>query len=168
MDDRLGIRRRLENGAFRNQFPAKEPRIGEVAVVGDRKTATREIGEHRLHVADDRAARRRIADMPDGSSTLQLGGVSVIAEDIADKPDVALGGELHTLEGDDARRLLTAVLKRVQTERSQRRRILVAEDAENPAFLMQFVVEWRRHREELWLLPVASNNLSSAPRSLAP
>ena len=106
--------------------------------------------------------------MADGVPALQLGDVPVIAEDVTDETDMAFGGEMRAVEGDDTGCLLAAVLKRVQAERSQGRGVVVAEDPENPAFLVQFVVEWRRHREELWLLPVASNNLSSAPRSSAP
>ncbi len=103
--------------------------------------------------------------MADGVATLELGHMAVIAENVADEPDMALGGELRAVKGDDARRLLAAMLKRVQAERGQRRRIIMAKDAENAAFFVQFVVEGCRHREESWPLPVASNNLSSAPRS---
>ncbi len=168
MDDGFGVGGRLEDRAFRDQFVAQQPRIGEVSVVRDREAAAREVGEHRLYVAHHRAARRRIADVADGVPALQLGDVPVIAEDVTDQTHMAFGGELRTVKGDDAGRLLAAMLKRVQAERRQGRGVVVAEDAEDPAFLMQFVVEWRRHREELWLLPVASNNLSSAPRSSAP
>src|SRR4029077_13287674 len=41
--------------------------------------------------------------------------------------------------GDDARRLLPAMLERVKTQRRQRRRLRVADDAEYPAFLAQAV-----------------------------
>ena len=42
--------------------------------------------------------------------------------------------------GDDARRLLAAMLQGVQAERGQGRGVLVAEDAEDAAFLAQAVV----------------------------
>ena len=51
-----------------------------------------------------------------------------------------MGVELLAVEGDDAGRLLAAMLQRVQAERRQRRRIRMAEDAEDAAFLVQLVV----------------------------
>ncbi len=46
---------------------------------------------------------------------------------------MALGDELAVVVGDDSRRLLAAMLERVQTQHRQRARIGVAEDAENAA-----------------------------------
>ena len=47
--------------------------------------------------------------------------------------------EALAVEGDDAGRLLAAMLQRVQAERRQRRGIRMAEDAEHAAFLVQRV-----------------------------
>ena len=47
---------------------------------------------------------------------------------------------LRAVEGDDAGRLLAAMLERMQAERRERRRVLVAEDAEDAAFLVELVV----------------------------
>ena len=58
-------------------------------------------------------------------------------EMIADQPQAALGVEPHAVEGDDAGRLLAAMLQRVQAERGDRRRVGVAENAEDAAFLAQ-------------------------------
>ena len=51
-----------------------------------------------------------------------------------------MGVELLAVIGDDAGRLLAAMLQRVQAERRQRRRLGMAEDAEHAAFLVQMVV----------------------------
>ena len=53
---------------------------------------------------------------------------------------MALDAELLSVEGDDAGRLLAAVLQRVQAERGQRGRLRVPENAEDAALLVQLVV----------------------------
>ena len=63
-----------------------------------------------------------------------------LGEIVADQADVALDAELLAVEGDDAGRLLAAVLQRVQAERGQRRRLRMAEDAEDAALLVELVV----------------------------
>ena len=50
-----------------------------------------------------------------------------------------MGVELLAVIGDDAGRLLPAMLQRVQAERDQRRRVGMAEDAEDAAFLVQMI-----------------------------
>jgi hypothetical protein len=61
---------------------------------------------------------------------------------------MAFRGELRAVEGDDTGRFLAAMLQRVQAECRQRRRIVMAEHAKNTAFLVEFVVEGRRHFDE--------------------
>src|SRR5215468_6251758 len=45
--------------------------------------------------------------------------------------------KMAPIKGDDAGGLLPAVLQRVQTQCGERRRVLIAEDAEDPALLAQ-------------------------------
>ena len=85
----------------------------------------------------------------------------VLPEDVADQADMAFGGELRAVGGDDAGGLLAAVLQRVQAERGQRRRVLVAEDAEDAAFLVQLVVEGCAHCDCDPSSPVVWMSLSS-------
>ena len=59
---------------------------------------------------------------------------------VADQALAPLGVEPLAVEGDDARRLLAAMLERVQAERDDRRGVRMAEDAEDAAFLAQPVV----------------------------
>ena len=47
--------------------------------------------------------------------------------------------ELLAVIGDDARRFLAAMLQRVQAERGQRRRVGVAKDPEDAAFLVEMI-----------------------------
>ena len=59
----------------------------------------------------------------------------------------AMGVELLAVIGDDAGRLLAAMLQGMQAERGQRRGLGMAENAEHAAFLMQVVVIERRWGE---------------------
>jgi hypothetical protein len=54
---------------------------------------------------------------------------------VADKTEAAFGMEPLTVERNDAGGFLAAMLKRVQSERGDGRRIGVAENAEDAAFL---------------------------------
>ena len=55
--------------------------------------------------------------------------------------------EAGAVEGNDARRLLAAMLERVQAEHGERRGVGVTEDAENTALLAQLVVVERLRRQ---------------------
>ncbi|MEJ0044546.1 MAG: hypothetical protein WDM81_21025 [Rhizomicrobium sp.] len=176
MDDDLGVGGRLEDAPLAHQFGAQRARIGEIAVMRERKAAAGQVGEHRLDVARRRAARRRIAVMADGEGAFEIeraGGV-LAAEDVADEARMPLRDEMALVIGDDAGRLLAAVLERMQAKDRQRAGIGVAEHAEHAAFLVELIVLkcfafWKaRHRLPLPLLPVASKSRSSAWRSWAP
>ena len=56
VENHLGVGGRLADGAFLDQSFAQRKRVGEVAVVGERKAPRIEIDEERLHVAQDRIA----------------------------------------------------------------------------------------------------------------
>ena len=58
---------------------------------------------------------------------------------VADEAEPALGIESIAVEGDDARRLLAAVLEGVQSERGDGGGIGMTEDAEDSAFFTQAV-----------------------------
>ncbi len=139
MDDGFGVRGGLEDGALLHQLFAQAARIGEIAVMGDREPAARQIGKHRLDIARSRTAGGGIAHMADSVGARASARVAVLAENIADQAEMALSGEMRAVEGDDTGRFLPAMLKRMQTQRGQRRRIRVAENAEDAALFMQLV-----------------------------
>jgi hypothetical protein len=58
---------------------------------------------------------------------------------VADQPLAPFGVEPGAVEGDDAGRLLPAMLKGMQAERDNRRRVRMVEDAEDAALLAQAV-----------------------------
>ncbi len=62
---------------------------------------------------------------------------SRLRKGVADQAEPALGMKPLAVEGDDAGRLLAAMLQGVQAERGDRGRIRMAENAEHAAFLAQ-------------------------------
>ena len=77
--------------------------------------------------------------MPDRRGTRQALDRRLTGKMIADEAEPLFGEEPAPVEGDDARRLLSAMLQRMQSQRGDRRGVGVAEDAEYPAFLAQAV-----------------------------
>lgn len=84
--------------------------------------------------------------MPDGAGALQLVDDVFRIEVVADMAERFMGIERPAFSAaDDTRRFLAPVLEGVEAERRMGRRLVMAEDSENPALLMEFVViEWVR------------------------
>ena len=139
VDDDLGVGGRLADGAVADEVAAQRQAVGQVAVVGDREAAAVELGEERLDVAQDRLAGGRVAHVADGREALQPLDRGAVREAVADEAELALEMEDVAVEGDDAGRLLAAMLEGVQAERGDRRGVRVAVDAEDAAFLAQGV-----------------------------
>ena len=110
MQDDLGVGGRLHDGAVAHQLAAQRQAVGQVAVVADRKAAGIELGEQRLHVAQDRFAGGRVAHMADRRHARQPFDHLAPREGVADEAEPALGMEVAAVEGDDAGRLLAAML----------------------------------------------------------
>ena len=104
-----------------------------------RKAASRQFGKEWLHIAQDRLARGRIADMAKGRLALQpfngLGGGKMIA----DEAEPALRMKAALVEGHDAGSFLAAMLEGVKSECGQGSGIRMAEDTEDTAFFAQQV-----------------------------
>ena len=137
MQDHLGVGGRLADRAVADELAAQGQPVGQIAVVGDREAAGLELGEQRLHVAQDRLAGRRIADMADGRAARQALDGRARRRSVADEAEPALGMEALAVEGDDAGGFLAAMLQGVQAERGDRGGVGMAEDAEDAAFLAQ-------------------------------
>ena len=140
MQDHLGVGGRLADGALLDEPFAECERVGEIAVMAEGEAAGIEIDEERLHVAQDRIAAGRVADMADGHVAFQPLDHGPRGEMVADEADAALGMEMAAVEADDARRFLAAMLERVQAKRGERRGIGMVEDAEDAALLVQPVL----------------------------
>ena len=98
-----------------------------------------ELGEQRLHVAQDGGAGGGIADVADRDSAGQALDHLAAGEGVADEAEPALAVEAAAVEGDDAGGFLAAMLQGVQAERGDGGGFGVAEDAEHAAFFAQRV-----------------------------
>ena len=139
VEDHLGVGGRLADRAAANELAPQRQAVGQIAVVGDGQAAGLELGEQRLHVAQDGLAGGRVADMADGGPAGQAVDRRAAGKVVADQAQAALGVEPLAVEGDDAGGLLAAVLQGVQAERGDRRGVGMTEDAEYAAFLVQAV-----------------------------
>ena len=111
MDDDLGVHGRLEDAAALNQLAPHFERVGQIAVVGDGETATGQVCEDRLHVAQHGIALCGIAVVPDSAVALELGYHGRIGKNVADMPHAAVGVEDAAIVANDAGGFLAAVLQ---------------------------------------------------------
>ena len=137
MQDDLGVAGRLHQRAVVHELAAQRQAIGEIAVVADGEAAAVELGEQRLHVAQDGLAGGRIAHMADRRHAGQAVDHLAAGESVADEPHPPLGMEALAVEGDDAGGFLTAMLERMQAERGDRGGVGMPEHAEHAALLAQ-------------------------------
>ena len=107
--------------------------------MGNREAAGVEVGEQGLHVAQDGVAGGGVAVVAERDVALEPADHIGLVEVVADQAQAALRMEMRAVEGDDAGRLLAAMLQRVQAERGQSRRIVVAEHPEHAALLAEGV-----------------------------
>ncbi len=98
MEDDLRVRRRLHHRAFAHELAAERQSIGQIAVVADGKAAGIELGEQRLHVAQNGLAGGRIAHMADRGVARQAIDHVASRECVADKPEAAFGVEAAAVE----------------------------------------------------------------------
>ena len=140
MNDDFSVRRGLKNAPLMDQLASFRQRIGQVAIVRNRKTAELQVGEERLHVPHAGIARRGVARVADRRVAAQPVNNGMPAEDISHQTHVAVGWELLAIEADNSGRFLTTMLQGMQAQCGERGSFIVAEDAENCAFLLQFVI----------------------------
>ncbi len=174
MQDHFGVGGGLHHRAVAHQFAAQRQPVGEIAVVGDGKTAGIEFGEQRLHVAQDGAAGGGITGMADGDGAGQAFDHFAAGEGVADEAEPAFGMETVTVEGDDAGGFLAAMLKGVKAERGDGGGIGMAENAEHAAFLakrvafnLEFIQIGSSVEVQIALVGVVGRALLSRPSRLA-
>ena len=140
MHEDLRVGGRLKDRAALHQVLAQGMGVGQIAVVGEGEAARAQFGEQRLHVAQGRLARGRIAHMADRRRALQAADDLLAGEDVADQAQIAVRVKLLSVPGDDARGLLPAVLQCMQAEHAVGGGIVMAENAEHAAFFTQLIV----------------------------
>src|SRR5690606_28964472 len=108
-----------------------------------RKAAAPKVGKERLHITQNRLACGRVAHMADSHFPLQsvdhLGG----GEMVSHEPKSPFRMEMLAIIGNDARCLLTAMLKRMQAKRRQGRRIGMTENAKDATFFAEPVIRYQ-------------------------
>ena len=139
MKDRFRVGCRLIDRTALHEIAAQRQPIGEIAIMRDREAARTQLGEKRLDIAQDRLAGRRIAHMADGGFTRQALDRRGLGEMIADETEPAFGIISVAVEGDDACRLLAAMLQGMQPKRRDGGGGGMAENSKNPAFFAQAV-----------------------------
>src|SRR5256885_48376 len=97
--------------------PGSTSRTNSAPMMSSAQLADLEIREQRLNVALRHLAGRCIAVMADGHAARQPCNHFFRTEIVADEAEAAMGAELLAVVGDDASRLLAAMLQRVQTKR---------------------------------------------------
>jgi len=118
-------------------------RVGEIAVMRDREATARQFGEERLDIAQRGLAGGGIADMADAGGAGQRADHLVAVEIACDMAHRPMAVEQMPVPAGDARRLLAAMLKRVQSQRDDRGRRLGIVYAKDAALFAQLVViEW--------------------------
>ena len=143
VDDAFTVRGRLENRAAFNQFAAQGIGVGDVAVMGNRRTAHGEFTKERLHIADRGlafVAGGGIAHVTDGQFAGQGFHDLLRGEVVAHIAKAA--GRLEPVCGvvaDDAAGFLSTVLQRVQAKGHKVRCVGDTDNAEYPAFFFQFI-----------------------------
>ena len=129
MHENLGVHGPGKDRALILQLAPELGGVDDVAVVREGNVAVAESCEHGLRILDRGRAGGTVARMPDRHGAAQCRGR------IGAKP---LGHETHAanssclpvlIDGDDARRFLTAMLQRVQTEMYERAGVLHAAHA---------------------------------------
>ena len=78
--------------------------------------------------------------MADGHEARQCLDDVFAAEIVTHQAEGSMAVEAVAVGGDDARSLLAAMLERMQAEHGVRRGLVMSDDAENAAFLVQLVV----------------------------
>src|SRR5439155_17327225 len=92
----------------------------------------------------------RVADVPDRGVTGQVFPQPARVEHLADQPHVGMAHEFRAVGGDDAGRLLPAVLLREQPLVGDLRRLRRAPDSEEAALLLLLVVLEQGERHGQW------------------
>jgi hypothetical protein len=105
----------------------------------DREPAGLQLGKERLHVAEDRLARGRVARVADRLQPGQALDHLSLREMVADEPEPAFRMEPVAVEGGDPGRLLTAMLESVQPKGGDGGSVGMPVDAEHAAFFSEAV-----------------------------
>src|SRR5687767_3815528 len=175
MQEHLGIAGRLENRTARYQRLPQLFGVHQVAVVPHRHFAVRAVNLNRLRVPESALPCRGISHVADGARAHEV-LECVLIERISDVAHRFVLPQSNSVRRADAHAFLAAMLKGIQAEVREVRRLGMAEDAEDAALFTEFVghvclwvaVATRESRATVKTRsPISSPPRSGGSRSLA-
>ena len=138
LHDDLGVRGGLEVGAIAFEPRADGAQVDQVAVVRNRDQSLGRLHADRLRIQQRRVAGRRIARVADGHRARQL-LQHVVGEDLRHQPHALDVGQVLAVGRGDARRLLSAMLQRIEAEVGLPRRVGMPVNGDHAALFAQLV-----------------------------
>ena len=113
-------------------------RIHQIAIVRQRHHAFVRLHHDGLGVEQRGIARRRITRVANGQRAAQL-GQNAFLKNIGDQAHGFVHVQSHAVGGDNARRLLAAMLQSVQAEVGELLGLRMGIDGHHPAFVAKFI-----------------------------
>src|SRR5579862_9079205 len=165
MHDHFGIAVGLKDRSLTIESLTNILRVDQIAIVRQRHHAFVRLHHDGLRIEQRRIARRRIARVTDAQSPPHF-RQNLFVENISDQAHGLVHMQSHAIGGDDARRLLSTVLQRMQSQVGELLGFRIAEDGDHSAFVVKFV---ERHRDSafsnqnLAIRHCACSAASSAP-----
>jgi hypothetical protein len=120
--DQLRVGRRLDLDAVGSELGPELAGVDEVAVVAERDRPRPAVVDERLRIRPGARAGRGVAGVADRELAVEPAEL-LLREDLRDEAELSQDGQPAVLRHGDPRRLLAAVLQRVQAEVRQPRDI---------------------------------------------
>ena len=138
MQNDFAVGGRLKNGAFALELVPQNVRVDQIAIVRNRHLSANAIDHERLRIFDRAGARRGITRVTDGALPFKLFQFD-LAEHLGNQPHVLMNQErgAGAVARHDPGAFLSAMLKSEKSVIGQHRRVRVAENAEEPAFVLR-------------------------------
>ena len=138
MHDHFGVGRGLEDRPAPHQRVPQLAGIDDVAVVPDSQLPVHAVDDDRLRVGQAALARRRVPHVPHRHVSRQL-RERLAVEDVVHIAHRLRDADLRAVGRGNAGALLPAVLKRVEPEVGEIRRLGMSNDSEDAALIAEFV-----------------------------
>ena len=142
MDDHLGIRGGLKDGAVCLQLIPQDTGIDQVAIMGNRNRTMGVFNDKGLGVLEMALSCGGIAVVADGTGPFQALD-HLLFEDIGHKTHLAMGDQDLAIRGDNAGGFLAAVLKGIEAKVNHVGCLGVAIDPHDSTLFVKFIQHHR-------------------------
>ena len=163
LNDDLRVRRRLEDRAIPLQPRLGVPQVHQVPIVRNRDQPHRRFHRDRLRIQQRRIPGRRVARVPDcnvpGQSRQHL-----VGEDLAHQPHTLDVVHIMPIRAGNPRRLLPAMLQRIQPPVRHPRGIRMTIHRHDPALLAQLIERRAVLFLNVYLFVIPQRNLFVIPQ----